>query len=89
MSIESVMPSKHLILCRLLLLLPSVFPRVFSNESAGTKLIGIIFVLLQANPTISRNSDLGHTPRAHSRFPVFSPSPSLRLEVGLGSAVNE
>ena len=35
MSIESVMPSNHLILCRPLLLLPSVFPsiRVFSNES--------------------------------------------------------
>ena len=36
MSIESVMPSNHLIVCRPLLLLPSVFPgiRVFSNESA-------------------------------------------------------
>ena len=36
MSIESVMPSNHLILCRHLLLLPSIFPsiRVFSNESA-------------------------------------------------------
>ena len=35
MSIESVMPSNHLILCRPLLLLPSVIPsiRVFSNES--------------------------------------------------------
>jgi len=35
MSIESVMPSSHLTLCYLLLLLPSVFPslRVFSNES--------------------------------------------------------
>ena len=35
MSIESVMPSSHLILCCLLLLLPSIFPsiRVFSNES--------------------------------------------------------
>ena len=34
-SIESVMPSSHLILCRPLLLLPSIFPsiRVFSNES--------------------------------------------------------
>ena len=34
MSIESVMPSKHFILCRPLLLLPSVFPRirVFSRE---------------------------------------------------------
>ena len=36
MSIVSVMPSNHLILCHALLLLPSVFPsiRVFSNESA-------------------------------------------------------
>ena len=35
MSIELVMPSNHLILCRPLLLPPSVFPsiRVFSNES--------------------------------------------------------
>ena len=34
--IESVIPSNHLILCRPLLLLPSIFPsiRVFSNESA-------------------------------------------------------
>ena len=36
MSIESVMPSNHLILCRPLLLLPSIFPNIrgFSNESA-------------------------------------------------------
>ena len=36
MSIESMMPSNHLIPCHPLLLLPSVFPniRVFSNESA-------------------------------------------------------
>ena len=35
MSIESVIPSNHLILCRLLLLLSSIFPsiRVFPNES--------------------------------------------------------
>ena len=35
MSIKSVMPSNHLILCRPLLLLPSIFPsiRVFANES--------------------------------------------------------
>jgi len=35
MSIELVMPFNHLILCRPLLLLPSIFPsiRVFSNES--------------------------------------------------------
>ena len=35
LSIELLMPSNHLILCRPLLLLPSIFPsiRVFSNES--------------------------------------------------------
>ena len=35
MSIQSVMPSNHLILCHPLLILPSIFPsiRVFSNES--------------------------------------------------------
>ena len=35
-SIESVMPSNHLILCHPLLLLPSIFPSIgiFSNESA-------------------------------------------------------
>ena len=45
MSIESVMPSNHLILCHPLLLLPSVFPnmRVFSNKSVllwGSQSIG-------------------------------------------------
>ena len=36
MSMESMMPSNHLILCCLFLLLPTIFPsiRVFSNESA-------------------------------------------------------
>ena len=36
MSIEQVMPSNHLVLCRPLLFLPSIFPSigVFSNESA-------------------------------------------------------
>ena len=46
MSIESVMPSNHLILCHPLLLLPSIFPsiRVFSNESAasGGQSIGVL-----------------------------------------------
>ena len=39
MSIKSVMPSNHLILCRPLLLLPSIFPsiRIFSNESVLCK----------------------------------------------------
>ena len=46
MSIESVMPSNHLIFCRPLLLLPSIFPsiRAFSNESAlrGGQNIGVL-----------------------------------------------
>ena len=39
MSIESVMPSNHLILCRPLLLPPSIFPsiRVFSNDEYSLK----------------------------------------------------
>ena len=39
MSIKSVMPSNHPILCRPLLLLPSIFPsiRIFSNESEKRK----------------------------------------------------
>ena len=45
MSMESVMPSNHLILCRPLLLPPSIFPsiRVFSNESAtsGGQSVGV------------------------------------------------
>ena len=41
MSIESVMPSNHLILCHPLLLLPSIFPsiRVFSNETGRKKFL--------------------------------------------------
>ena len=34
MSCELVMPSNHLILCHTLFLLPSIFPNIFSNESA-------------------------------------------------------
>ena len=42
MSIESVIPSNHLILCRPFLLLPSIFPsiRVFSNESVLQENLG-------------------------------------------------
>ena len=42
MSIESVMPFSHLVLCRPLLLLPSIFLsiRVFSSESNEKKLVG-------------------------------------------------
>ena len=55
MSIESVMPSNHLILCHPLLLLPSIFPsiRVFSSESAlrtrWTKYWSISFNITPSN----------------------------------------
>ena len=55
MSIESVMPSNHLILCRPLLPLPSIFPsiRVFSSESAlrvrWPKFWSFIFIISPSN----------------------------------------
>ena len=53
MSIESVMPSNHLFLCHPLLLLPSIFPRVYSNESAlrirGTKYWSFTFNISPCN----------------------------------------
>ena len=49
MSIESVMPSNHLILCRPLLLLPSIFPsiRVFSKVSSSHQVARVLEVQLQ------------------------------------------
>ena len=49
MSIESVMPSKHLTLCCPLLLLPSIFPgiRVFSNESTFYQVAKVLELQLQ------------------------------------------
>ena len=54
MSIESVMPSNHLIPCHPLLLPPSIFPsiRVFSNESViarGGQSIGVSVLVLPMN----------------------------------------
>ena len=55
MSIESVVPSSHLILCHPLLLLPSIFPsiRVFSSESAlcimWPKYWGFSFIISPTN----------------------------------------
>ena len=51
-SIESVMPSNHLILYHPLLLLPSIFPsiRVFSNESALCNSVNILEDNLGENP---------------------------------------
>ena len=46
MSIESVMPSNHLILCHPFLFLPSIFPsiRVFSNESVLHILLSGLYI---------------------------------------------
>ena len=51
MSISSVIPSKHLILCHPLLLLPSVFPsiRVFSNELGGQNICSFNFSISPSN----------------------------------------
>ena len=48
MSIESVMPSNHLILCRPFLLLSSIFPqiKVFSNSFCTNLIIHIILFLI-------------------------------------------
>ena len=62
MSIESVMPSSHLILCRSLLLLPPIPPsiRVFSNESTlawGSQTIGV-----SASASVSPMNTYGWSP---------------------------
>ena len=62
MSTELVMPSSHLILCRPLLLLPSIFPsiRVFSNKSAlcirWSKYWGFSFNISPSNKHLGLNS---------------------------------
>ena len=52
MSIESMMPSNHLILCHPLLLLPSIFPsiRVFSSDSALYQVAKVLESQLQHQP---------------------------------------
>ena len=49
MSMESVMPSNHLILCGPLLLLPSIFPniRIFSNVSSLIQVAKVLELQLQ------------------------------------------
>ena len=65
MSIESVMPSSHLILCCPLLLLPSIFPsiRVFSSESvftSGGQSTGVS-ASISVLPVNTQDSPLGWT----------------------------
>ena len=65
-SIASVMPSNHLILCRPLLLLLSVFPsiRIFSNRSYLILLCSVFFFLLIYSIT---HLDLGDGVRGHTK----------------------
>ena len=62
MSMESMMPSNHLILCCRLFLLPSMFPsiRVFSNDSA--KELTHICPLLQFNEIKLKSFEYGESP---------------------------
>ena len=79
MSIESVMPSNHLILCHPLLLLPSIFPRirVFSNIAMNNQgwfplgLTGLISLLSKGLPRSNGQQDI--TPRTPSATPGRPP----------------
>ena len=87
MSIESVMSSNHLILCRPLLLLPSIFPsiRVFSNESAlcirWPKYWSFSFSISTSNEysgLISFRMDLVGSPCSPRDSQKSSPTPQFR-----------
>ena len=60
MSIESVMPSNHLILCRPLLLLPSIFPciRVFSNKVGSSNHVAKVLELQLQHQSFNEQSGL-------------------------------
>ena len=80
MSIESVMPSSHLILCRPLLLLPSIPPsiRVFTNESTLSSM-HIQFIcdlkVIQSCPILCNPID--------SSLPVFSVHRILQARIAI------
>ena len=69
-SIESVMPSNHLILCHPLFLLPSIFPsiRAFSNESA----VRIRWPINMHYISIMYSWNLEFTPSSNPKFRVYS-----------------
>ena len=74
MSIELVMPSSHLILCRPLLLPPSIFAsiRVFSNESA-------LRIRWPEYWSFSFSLSASNEQRTN-RIPIFDPAFSLRFQ---------
>ena len=68
LSVESVMPSNHLILCRPLFLLPWIFPsiRVFSNKSAHC-------IKWPKYPQLSKSQSISRKEKTEGmrRFPLF------------------
>ena len=87
MSIESVIPSNHLIFCHPLLLLPSIFPiiRVFSNESAvgirWPKYWSFSFSISPSNEysgLISFRIDWLDLPAAQGTLQESSPAPQFK-----------
>ena len=87
MSIESVMPSNHLILCHPLPCLPSIFPsiRVFSNESSlcigWPKYWSFIFSISPSNESsglISFRIDWVDLLAVHGTLQESSPTPQFK-----------
>ena len=92
MSIELVMPSNHFILCRPLLLLPSIFPsiRVFSNESygGGGGLVAKLCLTLVGPGTIALQAPLsmgfsGKNTRVDCHFLLQGIFPTQESNLGL------
>ena len=85
MSIESVMPSNHLIFCRPLLLLPSVFPTimVFSNEAAlrirGPKYLRMLCEVSSLPQCQFGSSLISEQPRTRQSLPQ-SPLPRCQWD---------
>ena len=85
-SIQSVMPSSHLILCRPLLLLPSIPPsiRVFSNESTSHEVAKVLEFQLQhhsfqRNPRVDLlQNGLAGSPCSPRDSQESSPTPQFK-----------
>ena len=80
MSIESVMPSNHLILCHPLLLPPSIFPsiRVFSNESVLWSFSFSISLSNEYSGLISFRMDWLESPCSPRDSQESSPTPQFK-----------
>ena len=67
MSIKSVMPSNHLILCRLLLLLPSIFPSIWVFSMSQLFTSGGQSIRVSASTSVNNTSK-------HMQFQFWSPT---------------